>query len=155
MKLIEKYDNLNIMFLIMPFLYYFSLGIFYSLFDYYISFLIAILLIIDSKSNYKYIPYIIAGILMAIAFFIKVSSGLLNVSMLIIYLVYVSIYRDKKSIVNYSVILLFSLILIPVIYLIYNRNILDFYNYFKSSIEISSGLIYSMSVEEVKNGTIF
>ncbi|ANN63728.1 hypothetical protein SZ47_04735 [Brachyspira hyodysenteriae] len=149
-KLIEKYDNLNIMFLIMPFLYYFSLGIFYSLFDYYISFLIAILLIIDSKSNYKYIPYIIAGILMAIAFFIKVSSGLLNVSMLIIYLVYVIIYRDKKSIINYSVILLFSLILIPVIYLIYNRNILDFYNYFKSSIEISSGYIYSMSVESKK-----
>lgn len=132
---------------IMIFLVYFSPYIMYFLFDYYLSFTIVLLLLLDIKYN-NYMSYILSCIFIVISFFIKLSSGILNFGILFTYLFSLLIYKDRKLLINRTIISLIIPILIFLLYMIYNPNISDFFTYVKGSLDISSGYIYAMGVAD-------
>lgn len=83
--LIKREANFNVLkfLLIIPLLVYFNAYIMYSLFDYYISFTSILLLYLDIKID-KIILYIIFCLLISVAFFIKMGTGILNIAMVFI-----------------------------------------------------------------------
>ncbi|MEI0568066.1 hypothetical protein [Brachyspira pulli] len=146
--LLIKEDNIklhNMFMSIIIFLLYFSSYKVYGLFDYYISFTIVLLLLLDIKYNNN-ILYILACIFIIISFFIKLSSGILNFAILFTYFFSLFFYKEKKIFINRTIISLIIPILIFVLYIIYNPSVSDFFQYIKSALEISSGYIYSMSI---------
>ena len=146
--LIKRELNFNILkiFLIIPLLVYFNAYIMYSLFDYYISFTLILLLYLDIKID-KIILYIIFCLLISVAFFIKMGTGILNILTVFIYLSYSLFFINKKFFIKRALISLSIPILIFIIYYIYNPNINDLFLFIKGSLEISSGYIYAMSVK--------
>lgn len=146
--LIKREANLNVLkfLLIIPLLVYFNAYIMYSLFDYYISFTLILLLYLDIKID-KIILYIIFCLLISVAFFIKMGTGILNILTVFIYLSYSLFFINKKFFIKRALISLSIPILIFIIYYVYNPNINDSFLFIKGSLEISSGYIYAMSVK--------
>ena len=118
----------------------------YSLFDYYISFTSILLLYLDIKID-KIILYIIFCLLISVAFFIKMGTGILNIAMVFIQLIYSLFFISRNFFIKRAVISLSIPILIFIIYYVYNPNINDLFLFIKGSLEISSGYIYAMSVK--------
>ena len=146
--LIKREANFNVLkfLLIIPLLVYFNAYIMYSLFDYYISFTLVLLLYLDIKID-KIILYIIFCLLISVAFFIKMGTGILNIAMVFIYLIYSLFFISRNFFVKRAVISLSIPILIFTIYYTYNPSIKDLFLFIRGSLEISSGYIYAMSVK--------
>ncbi|MEI0567382.1 hypothetical protein R4J02_10835, partial [Brachyspira pulli] len=124
---------------------YFSISLVHSLFDYYVSFTIVLLLLLDIKYN-NYMSYILSCIFIVISFFIKLSSGILNLGVLFTYLFSLIFYKNKKIFINRTIASLIIPILIFISYILYNPSISDFFKYIKSALEISSAYMYAMNV---------
>ena len=134
----------NLFIVLIMLLIYSTSFVLYGLFDYYVSFTIVLLLLVDVE--YKNIIYcLLAYLLIILLFFMKLSSGILNFGILFTYLFSIFTYKDKKTFINRTLLSLIIPILIILLYMIYNPNISDFFKYIKGAMEISSGYIYSMS----------